>query len=318
VTIQGWDKNEVLARSNAAARIDLKRRDAAGATAPASRLDVVVIERDDERKLGQSCGGYSDIELNVPRGAKVQVQTRDGNITVVEVASVYAGTQNGDIRVEHAARGIEACNLSGAISVQDSAGRISLSSSGGTIEVENVRPADSADAFEVATVSGDVSLDRVTHAEMNVRTINGNVHFTGPLVRAGRYGFKTMSGGVTLSMPSNSSFQLSAKVSQEKQIVSNFPLTLMTEASTTTAPVTATATASMAAPAKTAVKKPAPAPQPSADIAPTIVKVTPRVVVRVDPGIAVYSLRRVNAVYGAGESTIYIASFSGPIRLEKN
>jgi len=79
-----------------------------------------------------------------------------------------------------------------------------------------------------------------------------------------------------------------------------------------------------APPAQPMTPAPKPAPSAASDADPEttqVIKITPRVntVVKVDRVIvqAPYVLRRINAVYGKGDATISVASFSGTLHLQK-
>ena len=163
---------------------------------------------------------------------------------------MVAGTQNGDINIERVSQAVEVGSVGGSVSIKDSTGRASVTTIGGGIEVVNLRPSAAADGFEAVSVSGDLNLEGVSHSQFNARTVSGDVHLTGPLAARGRYGFKTMSGNITLTMPDNSSFHLSAKVSNNGEIISDFPLTLIPDVVTLRpAPAPAPACSSHAAPA---------------------------------------------------------------------
>lgn len=300
ITVKGWDKNEVHARSIDADQLELRRIDKTkDVSTPASRIDVMVF---DEPNMKRDCQARADVELEVPKGATVQVQTREGDIHIIGVAAVYAGSQNGDITIERASKLVEAGSVGGSISLSDSTGRINLSSAGGGVEVANVRAMDPEDSFEVGTVSGDIQLESVGNARVTAKTVNGTVTMNGPLAKAGQYGFTTMSGDVVLNLPSNASFKLNAKVSDRSEIDSDFKLKPMVEV--TPAP-------------------PAPKPQPSAQSTPKgpgPAKAGPVVapVVVKPPIVAVpYVLRRINAICGDGDATISVASFGGTLRLKK-
>ncbi|HKY27499.1 MAG TPA: hypothetical protein VJM12_06085, partial [Pyrinomonadaceae bacterium] len=130
----------------------------------------------------------------------------------------------------------------------------------------------------------------------------------GPLAQQGRYEFKTLSGDVILTLPVNASFNLNAKMAQDGEIVTDFPLTLLTEDLVGPTP------APPAAPSKRTTSQTAPAPAtPPIDV---IVKGKPRVKVKVD-GVPVYTLKRYSAVCGEGGATIYVASFGGTLHLQK-
>ncbi|HKR60329.1 MAG TPA: DUF4097 family beta strand repeat-containing protein, partial [Pyrinomonadaceae bacterium] len=288
--------------------------------------------KNESEKPGGKCQAFSDIELNVPHGATVLVQTRDGDISVAEVAGAYAGTQNGDIEIEQVSRSIEVGSLGGNICLKDSTGRVSVSSAGGSVEAANLRPVEPNDSFEVVTTSGDIGLTQVTHSQINTKTVSGNLTMTGPLAPAGKYWFNSFSGDVTLAMPANSSFKLLAKVSQNGEIITDFPLTL----TQTSASAVAEASASAEVTSVTAAEPPTPATPPVAKagtaapqpkIAPTpTVKVGPAVKVQVSPHVTVIkpsarvvlTMRRVSGIHGTGDATISVASFLGTLRLEQN
>ena len=318
ISVHGWDKNEVLARSSDAAQIELRQKDGATQSGKATRVEVFVVDKSDEQRIKNNCQAYSDLELFVPRGASVHVQTRDGDIDIADIAIAVAGTQNGDICVERVSRAVEVGSVGGSVSIKDSTGRASVTTIGGGIEVVNLRPSAAADGFEAISVSGDLSLEGVSHSQFNARTVTGDVHLTGPLAAGGRYGFKTMSGDITLTLPGDSSFSLSAKVSKDGEIISDFPLTLIPDNAPSPAPAPAPAPAASAV-SSVHPKSPAPAPAATPE-APVIIRVSPRMskVIVTTPVITVTpTMRRVNAVCGAGDASIQVASFSGTLHLVK-
>lgn len=301
ITVKGWDKNEVHVRSADADQLELRRIDKAkDVTSPANRIDVMIFDQPNTKK---DCQAQADVELDVPKSATVQVQTREGDIRISGVAAAYAGSQNGDITIDRATKLVEAGSVGGNISLKDSSGRINLSSAGGGVEVANVKPIEVDDNFDVGTVSGDIQLDRVSNSRVTAKTVNGTLMMSGPLTKGGQYGFTTMSGDVVLTLPANSSFKLNAKVSDKTDIDSDFKLKEMVE----TAPTPPT---------------PAPKPQPSSQNGPkphvSGSPVVAPVVVKPPVVVAPYSLRRVSAICGDGDATISVASFGGTLRLKKS
>lgn len=331
ISVRGWDKEEVKARSDAA-EIDLRRRDIPGQTGRVKKLDVFVVDRADLQHGREKCQAFSDLELNVPRTASVRVFTRDGNISIADVNMAFAGTQNGDVSILKVSQAVEVASVGGSILVKDSTGRTSITSIGGAIEAVNVSPSASGDPFEAISVTGDLMLDRVSHSQLNAKTVTGNVHMSGPLAQRGHYEFRTMSGNVTLTLPVDASFNLSAKIAHNGEIVTDFPLTLLTEDAmgpSTPAPVAAPSTkgttpkpATTSGPsAKSMPGKPAgtapPTPAPKASpMPPIVVRVNPRIKVET-PAMPIYTLRRYTAICGEGGATIYVASFGGTLHLQK-
>ncbi len=305
LTVRGWEKSEVRVRSADAAQIDFRRVDKAkDPSTPPTRVDVMVFDK--LRRRGD-CQALANVEMEVPNGATVQVQTRDGNIYITGVAGAYAGSQNGDIIIERAGKFVEAGSVGGSISLKDSTGRVRLSSAGGGVEVNNVKPVSSDDTFEVGTVSGDIELNRVSNAKVIAKTVNGNVTMTGALARAGHYGFTTMGGDVVLLLPHDVSFTLNARVSDKGDIVSDFALKYLPELPAPPAPKADPPAAASPKSPKSPTSKAKPPDKTGPVIAPVVV---------VKP-VVVNPFRRVNAIYGSGDATISLSSFGGTLRLKK-
>ena len=292
LSVRGWEKNEVRVRSIDAKQIEFRRIDKPKDPAkPASRVDVMVLDKTMAPRPRLDCQALASVEMEVPSGATVQVQTRDGDITIAGIAAAYAGSQNGDITIERATRLVEAGSVGGSISLRDSSGRVFLNSAGGVIEVINVRPATADDTFEVGTVSGDIQLDHVSNPHVMAKTVNGTLTMSGPLAKQGYYGFSNVTGDTVLEMPRDASFQLKATVSEKHDIVSDFNLKYINE--------------------------PTP-PSPAATPRPPAAKGRVVAPVAVEKKLPVpYVLRRVTAICGTGDATISVASFGGTVRLKK-
>ena len=314
--VRGWEKNELRVRSNDAGQIELRRLDKVkDASTSAWRIDVMVLDSSSKIHTKLDCQALADVDMEVPAGATVQVQTRDGDISITGVAVAYAGSQNGNIMIEGATKIVEAGSVGGSISLKDSSGRVNLSSAGGIVEVANVKPANSEDTFEVGTVSGDIQLDRVSNPKVMAKTVNGNVTMTGPLAPSGHYAFTNMTGDVILALPHDASFQLNAKVSEKRDIVSDFVLKYI-DMPPPAAP----------APKPRAVPEPGTPAPPSTPAPKTPVakghlpKKTGPIVAPVivdKPPMVVPYVRRVTAICGSGDATISVASFGGTVRLKK-
>lgn len=312
--VNGSDKNELRVTASAKV-IEFRRLDKTrDASVPASRVDVMLFESATAVKK-VDCQTVADVDMEVPAGASVLVQTRDGDISITGVAAAYAGSQNGNIEIERATRLVEAGSVGGSISLKNSSGRVNLSSAGGIVEVVNVKAASSDDTFEVGTVSGDIQLNGVSNPKVMAKTVNGSVTMIGPLTKSGHYTFTNMTGDVILGLPHDASFQLIGKVSEKRDIVSDFVLKYLPE----TPPPTP-------APKPGPATKPGPAAKTAVSQAPAVAKGHPHPPQKPRPIIAPvekptvvvpYVLKRVHAVCGSGDATISVASFGGTVRLKK-
>ncbi len=307
VTVRGWNKNEILAKSSEVGSIELKRTPESNQTGAASKVVVWLADKADEPGGRSGCQAYGGVQLMVPRGASVYLQTGDGTIDVGDVSSAYARTETGEISISKVSRSVEAISFSGAISVENSTGRMSMKTVSGSIHAANLRPNDENDCFEATTISGDLELEHVAHQAVTVKTTNGAVGFSGPLARQGNYTFNTTSSDVTLSMPKDASFRLNARISRDREVTTDFPLTLTIEDQP---PM----------PAKKAVPPQPPEPAPEREPKhPMVVMVDPQdKTIKVKPVVvrSYYSLRRIKAVCGSGDALITVTSFSGTIHLE--
>ena len=302
LNVHGWEKSEIRVRSSDAVQIDFRRIDRT-ISKPATRVDVMLMEKGAPNPK-RDCQALANVEMEVPTGAIVQVQTRDGDIFIAGVAGAYAGSQNGDIAIERVAKLVEAGSVGGSISLKDSNGRINLNSAGGSVEVFNVRADSEDDTFEVGTVSGDIQLVRVSSPRVLAKTVSGTMMMSGPLAKSGNYGFTSMTGDMVFAMPSDASFQLNAKVSERKDIISDFKLTYIEEPPQ---PPAHKPKPQEKEKIKPAVKQP-PAGKAGPIVAPVVIE-------RQMP--MPYLLKRVNAICGSGDATISVASFGGTVRLKK-
>jgi DUF4097 and DUF4098 domain-containing protein YvlB len=74
----------------------------------------------------------------------------------------------------------------------------------------------------VGNVGGDITLAQISHSQVKVNTVGGDVEFSSALARGGRYNFQTISGDLNLTLPPDSSFRLDATLQGE--VDSDFPL----------------------------------------------------------------------------------------------
>jgi putative adhesin len=225
VIVHGWDRSEVHASTTDAQQLELQRGGAPKQNGPATRVEVVVSNAPPTKgeELTCDCSASSDIELDVPRGATVQIKTNDGSVEVMDVADARVDTLSGDINVRGVSKRVEASSVSGDVSLENSSGPIRLRSISGSVEASHARTIDATDDCEANTVSGDVSLAQISHAHVQARTISGSVTMKGPLARGGLYDFKTTSGDMLFTLPDDASFRISARIPRG-EIITDFTL----------------------------------------------------------------------------------------------
>jgi len=302
VIVRGWERNEVRARAEGHGALRLLTPN----VRPAPRVEVLVSE-DREAELGPGdCGSNETVELNVPRGATVEVEVRTGHVEVSDVSEARVKVLSGDVDVRRLSRGVEVSCLSGDVSVSDSSGPVRVTTISGDVEARNLRASAAGDGLEAKSVSGDVTFEGVAHGNVTGSATSGSLLYTGALARGGSYDFRTISGDVTLELPANASFNLHAKVVVSGEIVTDFPV--KTAAITSPNGTAVTATAPPPAP-------PAP-PVPGVEVAPPVPPGQTKKVVKVKIPKE-HESARLDGTVGGGDAVVNLSSFSGSLHLRK-
>jgi hypothetical protein len=222
LSVRAWDRNQVRVRWSDGPQIELRRPAAVGNSEPAKELTLSTDEAGSKRR--SSCLPFGEIELEVPRGANLQLQTRDADVSVSGVFRVNVVTQGGTVSVQRVTRFVDVTSIGGNISVQNSKASIKLHSVGGSIDAQSLAPSAAGDICEAGTVGGDISLAQISHGQVIVSTVSGDVSFSSPLTHGGRYNFQAIQGDVSLSLPADSSFRLNANLGSGSDVVSDFSL----------------------------------------------------------------------------------------------
>jgi DUF4097 and DUF4098 domain-containing protein YvlB len=224
VTVRGWDREEVRATVAAGARVVLRRAEAEASRSAASRVEVLAFGANDDAMGEGNCSrGGGAITLDVPRGGFVQLKSYTGRIAVEGVAGARVETLNGDVGLRDLSQWAEATSGNGAISVRTSKGRAHLRTISGRIEASDVASAAAGDDFSARTTTGDISLSRIGHTQVEASTTNGDIDLAGALARGGLYTLHSQAGNVTVTLPEDASFALVARV-YTGEIVTEFPI----------------------------------------------------------------------------------------------
>lgn len=156
-------------------------------------------------------------------GGAAKAETVSGDVTLEKVAGTLKGkTVSGDVTALGAAKGVYCKSVSGNVKVDDVVGDAELYTVSGTIKAGSVKGSITAE-----NTSGDVKLIDVTDAKViKAKTLSGDVDYVGVIYSDGSYNFKSHSGDVTLTVPSDAAFDLEAKTFSGS-IESNFEITLV-------------------------------------------------------------------------------------------
>jgi DUF4097 and DUF4098 domain-containing protein YvlB len=135
IRVMGWDGDEVTVR--------VRGGSTRGIQLSGDRARIRVLNQADE-----------DLEVRVPRGARVDLRSQNGELRVADVTgSVYLETLNGDARVDGEPRLIEAESLSGDITITGRTTVVRANTVSGSIDLP--RASGTVDA---SSTSGDVNV----------------------------------------------------------------------------------------------------------------------------------------------------------------
>lgn len=163
-----------------------------------------------------------DYTVTTPAGTRVSIESISGDLKVTDIkGDLSANTISGDIRVSGAGRISAAKTISGSVEIVDAQvdGTLDSSSVSGDVLVRHV----TARRIDVGSVSGNLRLEDVQCDSAAAHSTSGNVTFSGPLARKGRYELKSFSGEIRVSVPSTSGFEVEAN-SFSGQIRTEMPI----------------------------------------------------------------------------------------------
>jgi len=171
--------------------------------------DRVSVETKYPKRMGNFWGGDSisvsvDYKVWVPEQAAVEIKSVSGDVKVAPIGGkAKIDSVSGNVGLRGAA-GAEVKLVSGDLTVENVAGDAFIKAVSGNIDVTRIKGSIEADA-----VSGDIKLQDVSDAQtIDIKTVSGNVTYSGDLKVGGRYELKTHSGDVRMTIPAGSGFDL--------------------------------------------------------------------------------------------------------------
>jgi len=175
VRVIGWSKAEVAVTGTLGRRANLSL------TGVPSRTHVEV------EVEGNPHGTRSDIEVHVPAGSRVSVESFAALIDVAEVTvsgslkEVSVESVNGAVEVSGPATRVHAGTVNGALSIRGARGEVDANTVNGEVRIVGGGPVERA----------------------QLESVSGSIYFEGPLAPHADLRAQTVSGGVELALPAN-------------------------------------------------------------------------------------------------------------------
>ena len=199
-------------KTSKADTLDKAKENAAKVTIEVTNeADRVSVETKYPKRIGGFWGGDSvnvsvDYKVWVPEQAAVEVKSVSGDVKVAPIGGkAKIDSVSGTVGLRGAA-GAEVKLVSGDLEIENVAGDAFIKAVSGDIDVTRIKG-----SIEAEAVSGDIVLKDVSEAQtVDIKTISGNVTYSGELKAGGRYELKTQSGDVRVTIPAGSGFDLEA------------------------------------------------------------------------------------------------------------
>lgn len=212
VKITGWERNEIRAFISNGTDIGFKIQQKNRQNAPIM-LTVTNFDPAKNREgvsQQQTCLSGEDIELDVPRGAYVNVKGRTSETRIEAIRKTVVENVGGGITLNNIEQGINASTHEGDIMVENSGGVITLKTTNGNIMALDVAPSEIGDIFRAKTTSGAISLQKIEHRQNEITSNSGSIKFVGAFQNGGQYDFRTQNGTISLAIPEKSSCKINA------------------------------------------------------------------------------------------------------------
>ena len=195
-------------------------------------LANLVVEIDDRpgrvdvrtRHTSRRSRGSVDYTVTVPRDAIVELSSISGNVRATNLRGpLRAQTVSGTVSIAGSTNVESAKSISGDVELSGSApeARITGSTVSGTVRARDLK----ARALSVSVISGDADVSNVDTERLEMKSVSGDLIFSGAPARNGRYEFGAHSGSIRLTLTGSAGFELSANTFSGS-IRSELPVTI--------------------------------------------------------------------------------------------
>jgi DUF4097 and DUF4098 domain-containing protein YvlB len=184
IKVTAWDRNEMRVHAEHGMRDQIE-----------INVRGSVVEVDAQRRRGGPAA--VDYEITVPRTMSLELSGQETEIEVEGVTgSISAESVEGGVTIRGAGGPVEVHTVEGNVVIDGARGEVKVEGVEGDITITNV-----VGDLTVETTDGDVTLENVDAANVDVSTVDGDVHYSGTIRDRGRYGFSAHSGDIVVAMP---------------------------------------------------------------------------------------------------------------------
>lgn len=183
ITIEGWDKDQVLVKGELD---DLTEKFVFETNGNKTLIKVVLPNRNSNARSGSG----SDLQIFVPRTGRLQFGGVSTDIEVLKIdKEVDISSISGDIKLTKIKGKAYINSVSGDIVINGVADRLSISTVSGDVDAKVT-----AQSIEVSAVSADIKVSTETIESAQIETVSGNTSLRGQLSDSGSIRLSNVSG----------------------------------------------------------------------------------------------------------------------------
>lgn len=202
IEIESWDRNEVEIEV-------IERRGNRD-----DRIEIEIVYSADRISVHTEYPDRNNRSFNFFRGENSRA---DYKIRVPRNVSLISDTHNGDIRIRVINGRVDAGTHNGNIFIEEVTGDVTGESHNGDVDFRRI-----TGEIEGQTHNGDITIDGSQSSGIRATTHNGTIRGDFTVDENGRYDFSSHNGGITISIPEDSKFDLVA-YARRNSFSSDFP-----------------------------------------------------------------------------------------------
>jgi DUF4097 and DUF4098 domain-containing protein YvlB len=175
-----------------------------------------------------NCLTGDSIEIDMPSRGNLMISGRSATVTVDTVTKATVKLIEGDVTVRNISGGLYARTEQGELLAESISGDIGLETTTGNIVAFDLKGSRPGEPLKVSTIRGTISLQNVTHRQIEANATSGSVKYVGTFVGGGLYKFRSASGRIGLLLPADVNCMVSASYGYGN-FDSSFPMKIVTE-----------------------------------------------------------------------------------------
>ncbi|MFC1559386.1 DUF4097 domain-containing protein, partial [Gemmatimonadota bacterium] len=196
VEVIAWDRNEVSVEGTlgeGTKRLEFE------ATRTEVTIKVVLPDEEERRAQGIRNIEGSDLEIRVPAGSRLEIETLSADITSSGVTGdLRFNSLSGNIEVGGTASDVYVKTLSGDITISSRQGGITANTLSGTIQIE-----EAVGVIKASSLSGDINVSGRAIEDASITSTSGDIRYRGGLSRDAILVVENFSGEITLVLPAD-------------------------------------------------------------------------------------------------------------------